>query len=170
MADGFLCHGFTTTSYFKASTMPALERGLAKAGRRRTDIEVTAPGFIVTGRDEDEMARSAAAVRQQLAFYASTLAYRPVLDHHGWGDLQTDLNEMARRGLWDRMGDLIDAEVLGALALVGAPSAIADLAAARYGAAIDRINAYSPFDADEELWTLVRAGLAAHHGAPVLSS
>jgi hypothetical protein len=154
--------------YFSASIMPALARGLARGERQRQDIEVTAAGFIVTGRDEDQMARSAAAVRPQLAFYGSTPAYRPVLDHHGWGDLQTELHEMARRGQWEHMGDLIDAEVLDAFALVGAPGAIAGLAAARYGAAVDRINAYSPFEADDDLWALVREGFLAQRGTSAL--
>jgi len=157
-ADGFLCHGFTTASYLSASVLPALERGLARRNRTRSDMEVTAPGFIVTGRDEEELARSAAGVRRQLAFYGSTPAYRPVLEHHGWGDLQRDLHELARRGKWDEMGNLIEPEVLEAFAVVGAPGAIAGLVAARYGDAVDRINAYSPFEADDELWSEVRAG------------
>jgi hypothetical protein len=136
--------------------------------RQRGDIEVTAPGFIVTGRDEDEMVRSAEAVRRQLAFYGSTPAYRPVLEHHGWGELQTELHEMARRGQWDRMGDLIDDEVLDAFALVGAPGAIAGLAAARFGTAVDRINAYSPFEADDALWAQVREGFSALDGVAPL--
>jgi probable F420-dependent oxidoreductase len=167
-ADGFLCHGFTTASYLTTSVVPALERGLARGMRQRGDIEVTAPGFIVTGRDEDEMVRSAEAVRRQLAFYGSTPAYRPVLEHHGWGELQTELHEMARRGQWDRMGDLIDDEVLDAFALVGAPGAIAGLAAARFGTAVDRINAYSPFEADDALWAQVREGFSALDGVAPL--
>ena len=157
-ADGFLCHGFTTASYLSASVLPALERGLARRNRTRSDIEVTAPGFIVTGRDEEELARSAAGVRRQLAFYGSTPAYRPVLEHHGWGDLQSELHELARQGRWDEMGNLIEPQVLEAFAVVGAPGAIAGLVAARYGDAVDRINAYSPFEADDELWSEVRAG------------
>lgn len=158
MADGFLCHGFTTASYLSASVLPALERGLARRNRTRSDIEVTAPGFIVTGRNEEELARSAAGVRRQLAFYGSTPAYRPVLEHHGWGDLQSELHELAGRGKWDEMGNLIEPQVLEAFAVVGAPGAIAGLVAARYGHAVDRINAYSPFEADDELWSEVRAG------------
>jgi probable F420-dependent oxidoreductase len=158
MADGFLCHGFTTASYLSASVVPALERGLARRNRTRSDIEVTAPGFIVTGRDEEELARSAAGVRRQLAFYGSTPAYRPVLEHHGWGDLQSDLHELAREGKWDDMGNLIEPQVLDAFAVVGAPGAIAGLVMARYGDTVDRINAYSPFEADDDLWAEVRAG------------
>ena len=32
VCDGFLCHGFTTESYLKEVTIPALERGLATSG------------------------------------------------------------------------------------------------------------------------------------------
>ncbi len=161
VGDGFLCHGFTTASYLAASVLPALERGLARGGRTRADIEVTAPGFIVTGRNEEEMTRSAAGVRRQLAFYGSTPAYRPVLAHHGWGDLQHELHQMARQGRWDEMGDLIEPEMLKEFAVIGPPGAIAGLAAARYGDAVDRMNAYSPFEADDDLWSAVRAGFAA---------
>jgi probable F420-dependent oxidoreductase len=160
VADGFLCHGFTTASYLLTSVMPALERGLARGNRERADIEVTAPGFIVTGRDDEEMARSAAGVRRQLAFYGSTPAYRPVLEHHGWGDLQSDLHQMAREGRWEQMGDRIDPDMLDAFAVAGPPREIARLVAERYGDTVDRINAYSPFDVDDGLWALVRRGFA----------
>ena len=33
VCDGFLCHGFTTERYLREVTLPALERGAAKAGR-----------------------------------------------------------------------------------------------------------------------------------------
>jgi probable F420-dependent oxidoreductase len=161
VADGFLCHGFTTASYLAATVLPALERGLERNGRSRGAIEITAPGFVVTGRDEAEMARSAAGVRRQLAFYGSTPAYRPVLEHHGWGDLQAELHQMARQGRWDEMGHLIEPEVLEAFAVIGPPHAIAALAAERYGDAVDRMNVYSPFEADDELWAQVRHGFAA---------
>ena len=160
VADGFLCHGFTTASYLSACVVPALERGLARSSRPRSAIEVTAPGFVVTGRNEAELARSAAAVRRQLAFYGSTPAYRPVLEHHGWRDLQTELHQMARRGQWDQMGDLIEPGMLEAFAVIGPPDAIAGLVAERFGDAVDRMNAYSPFEADDDLWSQVRQGFA----------
>jgi len=161
VADGFLCHGFTTASYLSATVLPALERGLDRSGRTRRDIEITAPGFVVTGRDEAEMARSVAGVRRQLAFYGSTPAYRPVLEHHGWGDLQTVLHQMARQGKWDAMGDVIEPEVLEAFAVIGPPDAIAGQVAERFGDAVDRMNVYSPFEADDELWARVREGFNA---------
>src|SRR5262245_20419839 len=90
--DGFLCHGFTTERYLREVTIPAPERGLDQSGRSLADIEISGPAFVVTGTTEEEMAASAQGVRQQIAFYGSTPAYRGVLDLHGWGDLQTELN------------------------------------------------------------------------------
>src|SRR5258705_6998162 len=37
VADGVIIHGFTTERYVKEVTLPAIERGLAKAGRSRAD-------------------------------------------------------------------------------------------------------------------------------------
>src|SRR5277367_1682739 len=64
------------------------------------------------------MALAAEVTRERIAFYASTPAYRPVLELHGWGDLQTQLNTLARKGEWKAMGHLIDDDVLNAFALV----------------------------------------------------
>ena len=37
VCDGFICHGFTTERYFREVTLPALERGRAKAGRHERE-------------------------------------------------------------------------------------------------------------------------------------
>src|SRR5437868_6840476 len=75
-ADGLLVHGFTTERYMREVTLPALDRGLAKAGKKRGDVELSAPGFVVTGSNEKEMAEAAVGTRRQIAFYGSTPAYR----------------------------------------------------------------------------------------------
>src|ERR1019366_4796383 len=90
VGDGLLVHGFSTERYIREVTLPALERGAAKAGKSRADLTVSYPGFVVTGATEADVAAAAQAVRQQIAFYGSTPAYRPVLELHGWGDLQTE--------------------------------------------------------------------------------
>ncbi|HWW55055.1 MAG TPA: LLM class F420-dependent oxidoreductase, partial [Acidimicrobiales bacterium] len=112
VADGILLHGFTTERYLREKTMPALERGMAKSGRQREDFQLSYPAFIVTGATEEEMAKAAAGVRQQVAFYGSTPAYRGVLELHGWGDLQTELNVLSKQGKWVEMGHLITDDIL----------------------------------------------------------
>ena len=161
VADGMLCHGFTTASYLHDKTLPALEDGLAASGRTRPDVELSIPAFIVTGADEAEMARSATGVRRQIAFYGSTPAYRAVLEHHGWGDLQDDLNRLSKQGEWSTMGELIDDEILGTFAVVAEPHAVAGALLERWGGLVDRISFYAPYETDRDAWLPVVAALKA---------
>ncbi len=161
VTDGMLCHGFTTASYLQDRTLPALETGLAKAGRSRSDLELSIPAFIVTGADEDAMAASAVGVRRQIAFYGSTPAYRPVLEHHGWGDLQSELNVLSKQGEWATMGELIDDEILGAFAVVAEPETVAGALLERWGGLVDRISFYAPYETDRDTWLPVVEALRA---------
>ncbi len=161
VADGLLVHAFTTETYLREVTIPALERGLAKAGRSRADVEISGPAFIVTGTTEEEMAASAKGVRQQIAFYGSTPAYRPVLERHGWGDLQDELNRLSKQGEWAAMGELIDDDALEAFAIVAEPEQIAPKLKARYGDVVDRISFYAPYRSDPERWAAVLEAIKA---------
>jgi probable F420-dependent oxidoreductase len=159
--DGFLCHAFTTEAYFREVTLPALEKGMAKVGRSREDFEVSGPGFVVTGTTEEEMDAAREGVKGQIAFYGSTPAYRGVLEQHGWGDLQTELNAMSKDGRWKEMGALIDDEILDAFAVIGEPEEIAPRWKARWGGLVDRLSFYAPYKADPERWSAVLAAFRA---------
>jgi probable F420-dependent oxidoreductase len=139
VADGMIAHAFTTERYVREVTLPALERGLARVGRRRADFEITCPVFVVTGRDEASFAASRSMICKQIAFYGSTPAYRPVLESIGRGELQTELNRLSKAGEWDEMGRLIDDDLLDAFAVVGEPHQIAARIAKRYGGVFDRV-------------------------------
>jgi probable F420-dependent oxidoreductase len=121
VADGLLVHGFTTRRYEEEHLVPTLQAALDRAGRARAEFQVVMSPFIVTGTTEEEMRQSATAIKGQIAFYASTPSYRPVLDAHGWGNLQTDLAAMTKRGEWAQMSDTIDDEMLEAFAVVSEP-------------------------------------------------
>jgi probable F420-dependent oxidoreductase len=161
VADGLLCHGFTTDSYLHSVTIPALERGLAKSGRSIGDLEISCLAFVVTGANEEEFEQAAAGVRQQIAFYGSTPAYRAVLDHHGWGDLQDDLNRLSKEGKWQEMSTLIDDDMLNTFAVVGEPEKIAPELSKRYGDVISRMSFYAPYKSDPERWHKVMGALKA---------
>ncbi len=158
MADGVLAHGFTTERYLREVTVPSLERGLASAGKTRADVQISYPGMVVTGEDEAGFAAATKAVRTQLAFYGSTPAYRPVLELHGWGDLQTELNTLSKRGAWDEMAELIDDEVLNTFAVVGELDTIAPEVLRRFDGLVDRFNFYAPYAMEPERWAEVLAG------------
>lgn len=156
VCDGIIIHGFTTERYVREVTMPAIERGLARAGRDRSGFEVSGPLFVVTGGTEEEMARAAAGVRQQIAFYGSTPAYRGVLDLHGWGDLQPELNALSKQGKWVEMGDLITDDILHTFAVVAEePEQVADGLIARYAGVVDRCSFYAPYKVDAQRWAAV---------------
>jgi probable F420-dependent oxidoreductase len=161
VADGIIIHGFTTERYVKEVTMPAIERGLARAGRARDAFEVSGPLFVVTGTSEEEMERARRSVREQVAFYGSTPAYRGVLELHGWGALQDELNSLSKRGEWRKMGDLIDDEILQTFAVVAEPEGVGAELTSRYAGVVDRCSFYAPYEADPQRWARVMADIKA---------
>jgi hypothetical protein len=124
-------------------------------------FQIVGPSFVVTGTSDDEMAAAAAGTRQQIAFYGSTPAYRPVLDVHGWGGLQEELNGLSKQGEWVRMGELIDDEILNTFAVVGPPEEIAGELHRRYGDVVDRVSFYAPYRSDPSRWAKVLADIKA---------
>ncbi|CAA0095052.1 putative protein [Mycolicibacterium vanbaalenii] len=149
VADGLLAHAFSTQRYFREVTLPTLTRGIERAGRQRGDVEVASPIFVVTGRDEDEMRTAAAGTRRQIAFYASTPAYRGVLELHGWGDLQTELHRLSRLGDWEAMGSLIDDAMLDEFAVVAPVDELVKKIRKRCGGLIDRVLVGFPASIEE---------------------
>jgi probable F420-dependent oxidoreductase len=158
VGDGFIVHPFSTTHYLETTTVPALERGLARAGRTLDGFEITFPVMIITGDTDDELGMARFAVMSQLAFYGSTPAYRPVLDAHGWGDLQPELQLLSRRGDWAAMAALIPGEAVDEFTVSGRPEEIAAKVNARYGTIVDRIAFTAPYPAAPALWSRVLAG------------
>ena len=159
VCDGFICHGFTTERYLREVTMPALERGRAKAGKSMEGFEIVGPSFVVTGSNDEQLDAASAGTRQQIAFYGSTPAYRGVLELHGWGGLQDELNSLSKRGQWVEMGDLITDEILNTFAVVGSPEQIAPELQTRYGDVIQRISLYTPYSSDPERWGGILAAI-----------
>jgi probable F420-dependent oxidoreductase len=160
VADGLILHAFTTERYVREVTLPALERGFAKSGRTRSDFEISGPLFVVTGANDEEMAASVQATKQQIAFYGSTPAYRSVLELHGWGDLGDELNQLSKRGEWVQMGELVDDDVLDTFAVVAEPEQVAARMRDRYGDLVDRILFSAPVRKDPQRW---RSAIAEFH-------
>ncbi len=113
VADGFICHGFTTRRYLRRGHAAAPRAGARpRPARRWTASRSPARCSWSPAPTRTRWPRRPIGVRQQIAFYGSTPAYRKVLELHGWGDLQDDLNRMSKEGRWEEMGDLIDDEIL----------------------------------------------------------
>jgi probable F420-dependent oxidoreductase len=154
VADGLLLHSFTTLEYLHETTLAALERGLQTAQRTRADLQLSMPVFVATGDTDEAMAAAKAGTKKQLAFYASTPTYRPVLERHGLAELGERLTALSRTGeatAWDTMGSLIDDEVLDLFAVVADPADAAEQVLRRYGGLLDRISIYTPYECSGEL-------------------
>ena len=141
VADGLLVMPFGSKRFLHEATMPAVREGLAAAGRDAGGFR-RRPGDHRVGRQSEDPDH--AATRRLLAFYGSTPAYRPVLDVHGWGDLQPELNALSKQGRWEDMGRLIDDDVLHTIAACGSPAEVAAHIRDRVDGVSDRICLYQP--------------------------
>jgi probable F420-dependent oxidoreductase len=160
VADGIIAHAFTTPEYLKEVTLPMIEEGLAASGRSRADFEVSGPFFTCTGLTEEDMEASKAATRKQLAFYGSTPAYKGVLDHHGLGELQPELNALSKQGEWDKMATLIDDDILNIFAVVAEPADLGAEIESRFGGAVDRLTFSGGHKLGDEQWQSLKSHIA----------
>jgi probable F420-dependent oxidoreductase len=160
VADGYLWHPFTTQRYLREVTIPALECGRKsgeEAGWREpgTEIALSGQAFIVTGRDDQEIDAAIAGAKSRIAFYASTPAYRGVLDLHGFGNLQPQLTAMSKQGKWDQMGELIPDDLVEAMAVIGTPEQAGRALRERWADVASSIILYAPYDVDPSVWPIV---------------
>ena len=150
-ADGFIVHPFHTRKSMDEVTNPALERGLSKSGRTAEDFQISVQVMIASGTRDEEIENARRLTKRQIAFYGSTPAYRVVLDSHGWGDLQPELNALSKRGQWNEMADLVSDEVLETIAVCCPMSEVARRVRERCGEA-DRVSLVAHWAADPEPW------------------
>ncbi len=139
LCEGFHVHPFHSVRYLKEVILPAIEEGTARERRNRKDVSVLANAFVATTTEEMNFARA------QIAFYASTPSYRPVMDLHGWADVAEKLSAHAARGEWTEMPMLITDEMLNQFCLVTNESKLADELKKRYEGMADRLSIYTPF-------------------------
>ncbi|MEH6544308.1 MAG: TIGR03617 family F420-dependent LLM class oxidoreductase [Porticoccaceae bacterium] len=156
LCEGMLVHPLTSTHYLKENILPVIEQGLAKRGLARRDFELSYPVFVVSGQTEEDFKQSDKAIRERIAFYASTPAYKRVLEAHGWETLQPELNQMSKRGMWTEMGGLIDDDILNTFAVAGEPNQIVPKIKQRYAGLVDRITINFDFASPAQLPDLIK--------------
>lgn len=159
VADGFLVHPVNTRRSLEEITVPAIRDGAVAAGRDPRNVELVCVTIVVTGRDEREMERSREAVREQLAFYGTTPAYRPIFELHGYGDLHPTLRSMASEGRWAEMAGLIDDELISTIAVVGQPHEIAPAIRSRLDGISNSVSLVNNRAPDARHFAEVVAGL-----------
>ncbi len=161
VADGLVVHPFNSLPFIEEQALPAVQRGLAKSGRDRSEFTLQVNAIVITGETDAERAAAAESVKSLLGFYASTPAYRPPMEAIGYGDLQPELNRLSKEGRWDELGQHIDETFVEAFATVGEPQEIAGKLRERYGAHADRLAIYAPYAAPDSMWRDILRGLKA---------
>ena len=144
VADGMIAHPFSSMQYLREVTLPAIEAGLQLSGRSRDQFQLDYAPMIAVGEDEESISRQVDVVRDRIAFYGCTVAYRPVLELHGWGDLQDELITLNRRHRRDEMCNLITDEILHTIAVVGSPETVVKELQARLRGVVDRTGFHAP--------------------------
>ena len=83
VADGLIGHIICSASWIEENMVPNFELGLSRSGRNRSDFTFI-PSMCVAIDDDYE--RGLDAARRTLAFYSTVKTYRPLYEHHGYGE------------------------------------------------------------------------------------
>jgi probable F420-dependent oxidoreductase len=140
LCDGIRLHAFNTPKYTSEVIIPAIEEGAKKAGRNLSDIDIVGGAFVITGKNEEEVERAKAPVRQQLSFYGSTRAYFPVLEVHGWEDTGQKLFRLSMEGKWPEMAQSITDEMLEQFAIIGTYDELVPKIKERYSGVVNTLD------------------------------
>ena len=141
VCDGVRLHGFCTRKYLEEMVMPQLEEGMKRGGRSRESFEISGGGFLVTGKDDEAVAKMFEWVRMRVGFYGSTPAYWPVFEVHGLEDLGHKLNQMSKAGQWEQMTKEVSDDVVHLFCAAGRHDQIKAAIEQRFGGISDAVFA-----------------------------
>src|SRR5215469_2534156 len=150
VCDGLHVHPFHTTKYLREYVHLAVNEGLQASGRSRSDFQYATSVFVIVGDTESERAENTEAVRQQIAFYASTRTYVPVLEAHGWESISPELHKKSLEGDWKGMSHLITDEILDEVAIGGTYETIGGKLREKYEGLLDRVALYQPYQVTQD--------------------
>jgi probable F420-dependent oxidoreductase len=157
LTDGLVMHPFASEKSIRTITLPIVDERLAKNSRSRSDFDLILPLMIATGSSREELARNIERCRHRIGFYSSTLAYRSVLEVHGWLDLHDETKKLTREGRWDELGAPITDEILNTFAITGEPDGIAKTIKQRFGGVVDAIRSDLELEDQETQHEIIRA-------------
>ena len=143
VADGLIAHPLASPRYIEEVIKPAVAEGASRAGRKPDECNITTDWMISINDDVDLARRE---VKLQLAFYATTRTYMPILELHGKADIVPDLRAAFEKKDHERMIELIDDDMCDAMAIAG-PADECKQKAEQWGSetSIDRLLVAGPW-------------------------
>lgn len=142
-ADGLVLHPLSSRRSITETVLPLV-------GDRRIEpgFELSCPVLVATGTTDEERDSARTAVRKQIAFYASTPAYRGLFELYDEGDRADELQRLAREGRWDDMTALISDDLLDEFSVDAHPRELRTRLAERFNGIVDRAAIYAPYSLD----------------------
>jgi probable F420-dependent oxidoreductase len=160
VCDGLFFHPFTTVRYLTEVTLPAVARGRNIRTKTAHEFAICGPVLTASGRTEADIEVAIAGVRSQIAFYASTPAYRSVLDLHGWSGVGDELTALTKAGRWAELSGLIDDDMLHTIAVVGSIDEVAKEIVKRFEPLAASVSFSTPYEHDRSIWAEVSTAIA----------
>jgi probable F420-dependent oxidoreductase len=165
VCDGLRIHPFATRRYVEESIWPSVREGAERAGRDLASFELIGGGFIATGATEEAVHNARERARYRIAFYGSTRTYLPVLEAHGWGELNGTLRRLVSEAKWDELPAAISDEILDEFCVAGTYDSILPAIRARYEGLVDTLSLELPEPGNEEAFQELLEGVRALNGA-----
>ncbi|WAL93212.1 TIGR03617 family F420-dependent LLM class oxidoreductase [Streptomyces sp. Je 1-369] len=167
IADGLIAPPYANRRHLIEVLLPALERGLARSGRDRTDFHLIHSPLTVTGGTAAERTDSEQQARTLVALWCGTRAYRPVFAPYGLAPLADRLAELSLEpgpDRWRRMAEQIDDATLDLFATrTDRPADLGGALRSQYGGLADHLVLPAPSGQDPcpARWHPDRLGLCA---------
>lgn len=159
IADGFVCHPTAShPDHLAATLVPAIDRGVLRAGRTDGGPMLAAAARPVTGRSTADVVEARAAYRPTLAFLYSTPAYRRQLELFGLGELGEQLSTMAQQQDWSGLERHLTDDIVELLVPHGTFAELPGVLQRWYAGRCDALSLTLPEDTrdDDALAEIVR--------------
>jgi len=162
VADGWLGTSFVPEG--SAAYFEHLDRGLAAAGRSRSDLDVCQGAEVAFLDDEDAVTAHVAARKKELAFSlggmgsASTNFYNQAYSRQGWAGVAAQIHARWQGGDHEGAAGLVTDEMVLATTLIGTEQMVRERLGVWREAGVDTVRLYPAGDTlDRRLATLARA-------------
>lgn len=121
IADGVMGHPIWSVSWATTKMPEALERGLKRGGKQRSDIEFQVGLFVAANNDRADAVNDA---RATVAFYAGAAQYEEYFAVHGFREEAWRLQEAVQRGGYASAAHLVPDEMAETFVVCGTPDEV----------------------------------------------
>jgi probable F420-dependent oxidoreductase len=118
IGDGVMGHPIWSVDWTTKKVPQAIERGLKRAGKQRSDIEVQGGLYVAVNNDRAEAVNDA---RATTAFYAGAQQYEEYFAAHGFGEEARRLQAAVQQGGHAAAAHLVPDEMAETFVVCGTP-------------------------------------------------